>query len=206
MKAFQGSKAKIVRRFGINIFETDKYDKILNRRKFPPGMHGPTKRVTKISEYAKQLIEKQKMKFMYGMTEKQFHNFYKKAERKKGATGMNLLQMLETRLDNFIFRSGWARSRAQARQLIKHNHILLNGKKANIPSIIVKTGSKIDMGKKESSRSLINDYIDKNQWKDVPNWINSKTESSEIIMSRKPEKDEMPAFLNEQLVVELYSK
>ena len=96
--------------------------------------------------------------------------------------------------------------RSGARQLIKHNHILLNGKKANIPSIIVKTGSKIDMGKKESSRSLINDYIDKNQWKDVPNWINSKTESSEIIMSRKPEKDEMPAFLNEQLVVELYSK
>ena len=97
MKAFQGAKAKIVRRFGINIFETDKYDKILQRRKFPPGMHGPTKRSGKISEYGKQLIEKQKMKFMYGMTEKQFRNFYKKAERKKGATGMNLLQMLENR-------------------------------------------------------------------------------------------------------------
>ena len=101
MKAFQGAKAKIVRRFGVNIFETDKYDRILGRRKFPPGMHGPTKRIGKISEYGKQLIEKQKMKFMYGMTEKQFRNFYEKAERKKGATGINLLQMLETRLDNF---------------------------------------------------------------------------------------------------------
>ena len=84
MKAFQGAKAKIVRRFGVNIFETDKYDRILGRRKFPPGMHGPTKRIGKISEYGKQLIEKQKMKFMYGMTEKQFRNFYEKAERKKG--------------------------------------------------------------------------------------------------------------------------
>ena len=114
--------------------------------------------------------------------------------------------MLETRLDNFIFRSGWSSSRAQARQLIRHNHILLNGKKANIPSMIVKTGSKIDMGKKEVSRSLVNDYIADNQWRDVPNWINSKKESSEIVMGRRPERDEMPAFLNEQLVVELYSK
>ena len=208
MKAFKGPKAKIVRRFGINIFETDKYDRILGRRKFPPGMHGPTKRIGKMSEYGKQLIEKQKMKFMYGMTEKQFRNFYKKAERKKGATGMNLLQMLETRLDNFLFRSGWAASRAQARQLIKHNHILLNKKKANIPSIIVKTGNKIDMGTREASRSLVNDYItdNQNQYRDVPNWINSKKESSEIVMGRKPERDEMPAFLSEQLVVELYSK
>ena len=130
-------------------------------------------------------------------SEKQFRNFYKKAERKKGATGMNLLQMLETRLDNFIFRSGWAINRAQARQLIKHNHILLNGKKANIPSIIVKAGNKIDMGKREVSRSLVNDYIADNQWRDVPNWINSKKESSEIIMGRKPEREEMPAFLQE---------
>ena len=140
MKAFKGPKAKIVRRFGINIFETDKYDRILGRRKFPPGMHGPTKRIGKMSEYGKQLIEKQKMKFMYGMTEKQFRNFYKKAERKKGATGMNLLQMLETRLDNFLFRSGWAASRAQARQLIKHNHILLNKKESQYPFHNVKTG------------------------------------------------------------------
>ena len=119
---------------------------------------------------------------------------------------MNLLQMLETRLDNFLFRSGWAASRAQARQLIKHNHILLNKKKANIPSIIVKTGNKIDMGTREASRSLVNDYITDNQWRDVPNWINSKKESSEIVMGRNPERDEMPAFLSEQLVVELYSK
>ncbi len=206
MKAFQGPKGKIVRRFGVNIFEADKYDRILGRRKFPPGMHGNTRRSGKISEYGKQLVEKQKMKFMYGMTERQFRNFYKKAERKKGATGINLLQMLETRLDNFVFRSGWTSTRAQARQLIKHNHILLNGKKANIPSIIVKTGNKIDMGKKETSRSLVNDYIADNQWRDVPNWINSKKESSEIVMGRRPERDEMPAFLNEQLVVELYSK
>ncbi len=206
MKTFQGAKGKIVRRFGINIFETDKYDKVLNRRKYPPGMHGPTKRSSKISEYGKQLIEKQKMKFMYGMTEKQFRNFYEKAERKKGATGMNLLQMLETRLDNFIFRSGWAVTRVQARQLVNHNHILLNGKKANIPSMMVKTGNKIDMGKRAASRSLVNQYIEENQWRDVPNWINSRKESSEIVMGRTPERDEMPAFLNEQLVVELYSK
>ena len=92
MKAFQGPKGKIVRRFGVNIFEADKYDRILGRRKFPPGMHGNTRRSGKISEYGKQLVEKQKMKFMYGMTERQFRNFYKKAERKKGATGINLLQ------------------------------------------------------------------------------------------------------------------
>ena len=206
MKSFQGAKAKIVRRFGINIFESDKYDRILERKKYPPGVHGPTKRGTKLSEYGKQLKEKQKIKFMYGLTERQFRNTYNKAEKKKGATGLNLLRMLEIRIDNVIFRGGWAATRAQARQLVSHGHILINKKKINIPSILVTIGDKIDMKKKNSSNNLINHYIDENHWRNVPGWIRSNRESSLIEIIRLPDREEIPSFLEEQLVVELYSK
>ena len=206
MKSFKGSKSKVVRRFGVNIFEADKYDRILSKKKYPPGVHGPTKRSSKISEYGKQLLEKQKIKFMYGLNEKQFRNFYNKADRKKGATGFNLLLMLESRLDNVVFRSGWSTTRAQARQMVNHGHVTLNKKKVNIPSILVNAGDKIDMKRKNSSHQLINSNIEDNSWRDIPGWINSNQEESTIVIIRNPERGEMPNFLTEQLVVELYSK
>ena len=206
MKAFKGAKAKVIRRFGVNIFEANKYDAILNKRNYPPGVHGPKKRGAKISEYGRQLIEKQKMKLMYGLTERQFHNFYDKAERQKGATGLNLLKLLETRIDNIIFRSGWATTRAQARQIVNHNHVTLDGKKANIPSMHVKIGCFIEMKQKDISRSLINSCIEENQWRAVPSWINSNKTNSTIKIVNEPTREEMPQFVNEQLIVELYSK
>ena len=206
MKSFKGSKAKVVRRFGVNIFEADKYDRILNKKKYPPGVHGPTRKQSKVSAYGKQLIEKQKIKFMYGLTEKQFRNCYDKADKKKGATGFNLLVILESRLDNVVFRSGWSATRAQARQLVNHGHITLNQKKANIPSMLVGAGDKIDMKIKQVSRTLINGNIEENGWRDVPGWINSNHETSTIEIIRTPDREEIPNFLNEQLVVELYSK
>jgi small subunit ribosomal protein S4 len=206
MKSFKGAKAKVVRRFGVNIFEADKYDRILSRKGYPPGVHGPTKKGSKLSEYGKQIVEKQKIKFMYGLTERQFRNFYNKAEKKKGATGLNLLLMLEARIDNVIFRSGWAATRAQARQIVNHGHVVINRKKSNIPSILVSAGDKIDMKKKAASRSLINSNIEDNGWRDVPGWIKSNHEESTIEIIRLPEREEIPKFLNEQLVVELYSK
>lgn len=206
MKSFRGPKAKVVRRFGENIFESNKYDAILRKRNTPPGVHGNKKRNSKVSEYGKQLLEKQKIKFMYGMTERQFRNLYNKAVKKKGPTGINLLQMLETRIDNFVFRSGWASTRAQARQLVNHSHVTVNGVIANIPSMSIKAGDLIEMRKKNNSRNLINLYIEENQWRSVPSWINSDTGASITKMIKDPEKDEMPKNLNEQLVVELYSK
>ena len=206
MKTFQGSKAKVVRRFGVNIFESDKYDRILEKKKHPPGVHGPTKRGTKKSEYGKQLTEKQKIKFMYGLTERQFRNTYNKAEKKKEATGLNLLQMLEARIDNVLFRSGWAATRAQARQLVSHGHVIINKKNINIPSILVEAGDKIDMNRKKNSTALINHYIEENNWRNIPGWINSNREASWIEIIRLPDREEIPSFLDEQLVIELYSK
>ena len=145
-------RGKLVRKFGENIFGNPKYDKLLNRKPYGPGQHAQSRR-SKVSNYGVQLQEKQKIKFMYGLLEKQFRIVFKKAEKLKGETGTNMLQLLESRLDNVVYRLGFAPTRPSARQLVSHKHFLVNDKPVNIPSYIVKSGDKISVRKKSRATS-----------------------------------------------------
>jgi len=206
MKLFRGAKGKIVRRFGINIFDTLKYDKVLERRPAPPGQHGVKRKRAKLSEYGKQLTEKQKLKFAYGLSEKQFRNTYKKASNMKGAPGVNLMQMLERRLDSIVFRSGMASSRPQARQMVNHGHFLINQKPANIPSIQIKAGDKISAVNKVKITKLVEECIAKNASRNPMPWLQTDTTKKETVFLRIPERAEIPVLIQEQLIVELYSR
>src|SRR4051795_1874133 len=142
MARYTGPKVKISRRLGVNIFENEKGRKALEKRPYPPGEHGRSRR-RQPSEYLLQLQEKQKAKYIYGLLERQFSNLYKEASRQKGVTGENLLRMLEQRLDNVAFRAGWGASRSQARQLVRHGHVLVNGRRVTIPSYLVRKGDAV---------------------------------------------------------------
>ena len=198
-------KGKLVRKFGENIFGNPKYDRLLNRKPYNPGQHGQTRRV-KLSNYGIQLREKQKIKFMYGLLEKQFRLTFQKAEKLKGETGTNMLQLLESRLDNIVYRLGFAISRSAARQLVSHRHIRLNGKVANIPSMIVKPGDNISVKERSKKMDCIIDSIKRIKGDiDLP-WLSlDKAKMSGTFVSL-PERDDMNLNVNEQLVVELYSK
>ena len=152
MARHRGPKAKLCRKFGENIFENPKYNKILEKKNYPPGEHGQSFR-RRISDYGLHLKEKQKMRFMYGLMEKQFSNYFKKADKMKGITGENLLQLLEMRLDNLVFRLGLGVTRMQARQIVRHRHINVNGKRVDIPSYICKTGDVIEV--REKSKKMV---------------------------------------------------
>lgn len=206
MKNFRGPKGKIVRRFGVNIFESPKYDRLLEKRPTPPGMHGAKRKKSKGTEYGRQLNEKQKIKLTYGMTEKQFRGLYETADKKRGPTGHLLLQLLETKLYNVVFRAGFATTRAQARQLVGHGHLLVNGKKVDIPSFAVKVGDKISIRDKKCSRDLVTRYIEENNWRDVLPWVVVDKGAMTAEISKLPERNEIPCEADEQLVVELYSK
>ena len=149
-------RGKLVRKFGVNVFGNPKYDRLLNRKSYAPGQHGQTRR-RRLSNYGVQLQEKQKIKFMYGLLEKQFRNYFTKAENMSGETGTNLLQMLESRLDNIVFRISFAPTRPAARQLVNHGHFLVNDKRVNIPSYILKSGDKIQVREKSKKMVLILD-------------------------------------------------
>ena len=198
-------KGKLVRKFGENIFGNPKYDRLLNRKPYNPGQHGQTRRA-KLSNYGIQLREKQKIKFMYGLLEKQFRLTFKKADKLKGETGTNMLQLLESRLDNIVHRLGFAISRPAARQLVSHKHILLNGKLANIPSMTVKPGDVVSVKEKSKKMDCIIDSIKLIKGDiDLP-WLSlDKAKMSGTFVSL-PERDDMNLTVNEQLVVELYSK
>ncbi len=198
-------KGKLVRKFGENIFGNPKYDRLLNRKPYNPGQHGQTRRA-KLSNYGIQLREKQKIKFMYGLLEKQFRLTFKKADKLKGETGTNMLQLLESRLDNIVHRLGFAISRPAARQLVSHKHILLNGKVANIPSMTVKPGDVVSVKEKSKKMDCIIDSIKLIKGDiDLP-WLSlDKAKMSGTFVSL-PERDDMNLTVNEQLVVELYSK
>lgn len=206
MKAFKGSKAKVVQRFGVNIFESPKYDRILENRPNPPGVHGANKRRKKNSDYGLQLMEKQKLKFSYGLTEKQFRNLYQKAEKMKGPTGENLVVLLERRLDNVVFRLGLGMTRAQARQFISHCHLEINKKKVNIASYRVKEGDIITIRAKSGSKKLAERYLEENKWREVPSWLKMDSGKLEGQIIRVPERKEINCHANEQMIVELYSK
>ena len=198
-------KGKLVRKFGENIFGNPKYDRLLNRKAYAPGQHGQSRR-SKLSNYGIQLQEKQKIKFMYGLLEKQFRLTFERAEKMKGETGTNMLQILESRLDNVVFRLGFAPSRPAARQLVNHKHFLVNDKVVNIPSFIVKPGDKISVREKSKKMDIILDSMRRIKGDMDLSWLALDKAKMKGIFEAVPERDEMQLTVNEQLVVELYSK
>ena len=199
------SKGKIVRKFGENIFGNAKFDRLLNRKPYGPGQHGQTRR-RKPSNYAVQLRERQKIKFMYGLLEKQFKNYFTKAEKMSGETGTNLLQLLESRLDNIVYRISFAPTRPAARQLVNHGHFLVNDKRVDIPSYILKSGDKIQVREKSKKMDLILDSMKRIKGDiDLP-WLELDKGKMQGSFLGMPERDQIDQTIKEQLVVELYSK
>ncbi|MBU2997039.1 30S ribosomal protein S4 [Cellulophaga baltica] len=201
MARYTGPKTKIARKFGEAIFGDDKS---FEKRNFPPGQHGNARRRGKKSEYAVQLMEKQKAKYTYGILEKQFRNIFASAKRKDGVTGEILLQLCECRLDNVVYRMGISNSRSGARQLVSHRHITVNGELVNIPSYSLKAGDVVGVREKSKSISTIQDSLAANS--SVFEWITWNTEKMEGTFVTVPERLQIPENIKEQLIVELYSK
>ena len=201
MARYTGPKSKIARKFGEPIFGEDKS---FEKRNSPPGQHGNNKRRSKKSEYAIQLMEKQKAKYTYGILERQFRNLFKKATASKGITGEVLLQLCEARLDNVVFRMSLSNSRRGARQLVSHRHILVNGKIVNIPSYNLKAGDVVAVREKSKSLDSINNALKSAQ--NVYEWIVWNTDKMEGTFVSIPERLQIPENINEQYIVELYSK
>ena len=205
MAKLNQSRGKLVRKFGENIFGNPKYDRLLNRKPYGPGQHAQSRRA-KVSNYGIQLKEKQKIKFMYGLLEKQFRIIFKKAEKLKGETGTNMLQLLESRLDNVVYRLGFAPTRPAARQLVSHKHFLVNSKSVNIPSFIVRPGDNISVRTKSKKLNIILDAVRMIKGDiDLP-WLELDKAKMRGVFISIPERDQMNQTINEQLVVELYSK
>ncbi len=202
---YTGPKARLCRREGVNLFGSPKYQKILGKSPNIPGMHG-AKRQGKLTEYAKQLREKQKAKRMFALSEKQFQNYFGKASRSKSVTGDALLELLERRLDNAVFRSGLAMTRMQARQFVSHGLLMLNGRRVDIPSIQVRPGDVIEVraSKKGSpvfkeNKEELKDYV-------VPDWIKVDTSKLSIEVLKLPEVKHFEPLINTQPIVEFYSR
>ena len=209
MARYTGASCRTCRRENLKLFlkgdrcYSDKCS--FERRAYSPGQHGQN-RFRKVSDYAIQLREKQKVKHMYGMLEKQFRRYFHIADRAKGVTGENLLIMLERRLDNTVYRLGFASSRDQARQLIRHNHFTLNGKKVNIPSAFVKPGDVISLKEKSRKNELIIDNIEGAARRGVPSWLELVQQNFQGTVKALPNREEITLPIQEQLIVELYSK
>ena len=201
MARYTGPKTKIARRFNDPIFGPDK---TLAKKNYPPGQHGRGRR-KKQSEYAIQLLEKQKAKYTYGVLEKQFSNTFDRASRKSGVTGEILLQLLESRLDNVVFRLGIAPTRNAARQLVLHKHVTLNGKVLNIPSSTVKVGDLVSVREKSKSLEVITESLKRGAVSKYP-WMEWDSTQLTGKMATLPSRDEIPENIKEQLIVELYSK
>ncbi|MCB9032494.1 MAG: 30S ribosomal protein S4 [Chitinophagales bacterium] len=202
MARYTGPTTKKARSFGDPIYG---YDKSYEKRKYPPGQHGPSKRRGTKSEYAIQLKEKQKAKYTYGLLERQFLNIFKEASRKHGVTGENLLKLLELRLDNTVFRLGLAPTRNAARQLVAHRHITVNGQIVNIPSYTLKIGDVVGVRVKSKNLELITETVSTGRVKKYP-WLEFNDEKLEGKYVEIPERDQIPENIKEQLIVELYSK
>jgi len=201
MARYRGPKSKIARKFREPIFGPDK---ALEKKKYPPGQHGPNRRGGKQSEYAVQLMEKQKAKYTYGILEKQFSNLFVEASRIKGITGENLLKLCESRLDNVVFRLGLAPSRRAARQLVGHRHFKVNNTVVNIPSFILKEGDILEVRERSKSLEVINESLaGHNERFDWLEW-DQQTMKGKFI--NPPEREQIPENIKEQLIVELYSK
>jgi small subunit ribosomal protein S4 len=201
MARYIGPKTKIARRFKEPIYGADKY---FEKKNYPPGMHGQTKRRAKLSEYGTQLTEKQKAKYTYGILERQFKNTFEKASRKKGITGEVLLQLIEARLDNVVYRLGIAPTRMAARQLIGHRHITVNGKVVNVPSFELRPGDIIAVRERSKSLEVITDALASRA--NAYSWLEWDTPMMAGKFMNYPERAEIPENIREQLIVELYSK
>jgi small subunit ribosomal protein S4 len=202
MARYKGPRVRISRRFGIAIFGSSKY---LERRQYPPGVHGPKMR-RKSSEYAQGLMEKQKMRYFYGLLEKQFRNVYEAATRRRGVTGTIMLEMLETRLDNVVYLLGFGQTRAQARQMVVHGHILVNGKKVTIPSYVIRVGDTVDVKDKVVSRQLASHNMELSTNRIVPAWLGLNKDSFRGTIMRMPTREDIQSVANDQAVVEFYSR
>lgn len=201
MARYLGPTTKIARKFGEPIFGADK---AFEKKKYPPGQHGQMKKRRKMSEYGTQLLEKQKAKYTYGLLERQFSNTFKKAVRKKGITGEILLQLLEARLDNVVYRMGIAPTRRAARQLVGHRHITVNGRVTNIPSYALKPGDIVGVREKSKNLEVIVEALASRA--NVYSWLEWDQEKLAGKFLNFPERDVIPEPIKEQLIVELYSK
>lgn len=197
MARYTGPKTKIARKFGEAIYGTDKY---FDKRNYAPGQHGLSKKRKTPSEYSIQLAEKQKAKYTYGLLERQFRNLFEKAARKKGVTGENLLKLLEARLDNTIFRLGFAKSRNQARQLVTHKHVTVNGEVVNIPSYTLRPGDKVAIRERSKNLDVVQTSISGKGNKF--NWLVVDEKGVEGTIVDFPERDQIPENINEQLIVD----
>jgi small subunit ribosomal protein S4 len=202
MARYRAAKSKIARKFGEPIFGPDK---AFEHKNYPPGMHGLNAKRRKKSEYGLQLKEKQKAKYTYGVLERQFRNLFQKAAASTGKTGDVLLQLLESRLDNVIFRLGVAKSRAGARQLVTHRHVIVNGDVVNIPSYLLKPGDTVGVREKSKSMEIINESLHSRRHNRY-SWL--EWEESQMVgkFLSRPEREDIPENIKEQLIVELYSK
>jgi len=199
---YTGPKARLCRRLGVNLFGTEKYTKIMRKRPSKPGVHGA--KFGKKGEYGKQLDEKQKVRFVFGLSEKQTGNYFKKAVSMPGDTGENFLRLLERRLDNVIYVSQFAVTRMQSRQMASHGHFKLNGRRVDIPSILVEPGDKIELVTKMANSEL---YKDLDKLKDyAPKWLKVDLKKLSLEVLALPEKDDLEKSIDSQLIVEYYSR
>jgi len=203
MARYTGPRVRISRRFGIPIFGDSKY---LERRNYPPGVHGPKAARRKLTDYALGLMEKQKLRYYYGLQERQFRRVYEQALRRRGVTGETMLQILEMRLDNVVYRLGFAPTRPAARQMVTHGHIRVNGRKVTIPSYAVKVGDVIEPKDSDVSRQLVNRGLESSTGRPVPDWVSVNRDSLRGVVMRVPTRDEIQPIANEQAVVEFYSR
>ena len=205
MARYTGPKVRISRRLGVNIFENEKGRTALERRPFPPGQHGRTRRRNSGSEYLAQMQEKQKAKYFYGVLERQFKKTYEEANRMQGPTGEILLRLLEQRLDNVVYRAGWASTRPQARQFVNHGLIQVDGKRVDIPSFRCKRGAVISLSPAAEKMIVIQhnrDTLDRS----VVGWLEAGEGGKQVTVRSLPERDHIDAPVRESLIVELYSK
>ncbi len=204
MSRYTGPRARVSRRLGTNIWGTKGETIALDKRPYPPGEHGRSRRRGSVSEYLLQLQEKQKARFSYGLTERQFRNLFAEASRRQGVTGENMLRFLELRLDNVVYRCGWAATRPQARQFVGHGHINVNGRRVNIPSYRLRKGDVVEL--RTAARDIVTiqwnlDVLDRNP----PAWMD-RNEQFEVTVRELPIREQIDIPVREQLIVELYSK
>jgi small subunit ribosomal protein S4 len=205
MARYTGPKVRVTRRLGVNIFENEKGRKALERRPFPPGAHGRTRRRNAGSEYLAQLQEKQKAKFIYGLLERQFRKTYEEATRLQGPTGENLLRLLELRLDNVVYRASWASTRPQARQFVNHGLVNVNGKRVDIPSYRARKGDIVSLSPKARGMIVIQHNIDVLD-RSIVGWLEIGDGGKQVTVRDLPQREHIDVPVREQLIVELYSK
>ena len=209
MARYTGPVCRLCRREKMKLFlkgaKCDTMKCPIERRPYPPGEHGRTQLRRKDSEYLVQLREKQKARRIYGLMEKQFRNLYQEANRQKGVTGENLLRMLELRLDNVVFRAGWGASRSQARQLVRHGHVKVNGRRVTIPSYTLRKGEEVELGERAKAMIVIRHNLDTLD-RQVPPWLEGASQAASVTVRDVPLREHIDVPVREQLIVELYSK